>query len=337
MQPVARSIVRMWKPRHPARLVALVVAGALVVAAVLLPIPYYAEGPGPARDVLPRIMFQGATRHEPTGRLQLTTVRYRPLTPALALAAWLDDTQAIVPRDDVFPPEVPADVTERRGISQMDQSKIAATAVVLRALGRYPDARGTGALIEGIAEDCPADGELFPGDVITAIEGTEVRNAKHASKLFEQIPVDEPLHFTLDVDGETEHATFTREPCGPDDEPLVGVSMIDTFPLDVSISSDDIGGPSAGLMWALGLYELLTPGDLTGGRTIAGTGEIGPDGTVYPIGGIRDKVVAAERAGAGVFLVPQDNMAELDGVDTGDMQVIPVGSFDDALAALRQG
>jgi len=88
-------------------------------------------------------------------------------------------------------------------------------------------------------------------------------------------------------------------------------------------------------MWALGLYELLTPGDLTAGRTIAGTGEIAPDGTVYPIGGIRDKVVAAERTGATLFLAPADNMSELAGVDTGDMQVVSVATLDDAIAALQ--
>ena len=90
-------------------------------------------------------------------------------------------------------------------------------------------------------------------------------------------------------------------------------------------------------MWALGLYELLTPEDLTAGRTIAGTGEIGPDGTVYPIGGIQDKVVAAQRAGATLFLAPTKNMPDLEGVDTGDMQVVPVATFDDAVQALRQG
>jgi PDZ domain-containing protein len=87
-------------------------------------------------------------------------------------------------------------------------------------------------------------------------------------------------------------------------------------------------------MWALGLYDLLTPGDLTDGRTIAGTGEISVDGTVGPIGGIEDKIVAAERAGAAVFLVPSQNMAELEGIDTGDMKLVSVSTFQEALDAL---
>jgi PDZ domain-containing protein len=327
----------MWKPRRPILSGLAVVAIVLLLAGAWVPIPYYSEGPGPARDVLPRITFQGEPRYDPTGHLDLTTVRFLQLTPLTALRAWIDDTLTILPRDDVYPPDVPVQVTDQRGVSQMDQSKIAATAVALRALGMYPKDHGAGALIEQTVDNCPADGKLFPGDVITAVDGKAIKDAEHASALFDKIPVAQPLRFTLNVDGQTEHATFTRAPCGPDDKPLVGISMIDAFPFDVQFSSEDIGGPSAGLMWAIGLYDLLTPEDLTAGRTIAGTGALGPDGRVYPIGGIADKVVAAERAGATIFLAPKANMADLEGVDTGSMQVIPVRTFDEAVAALRQG
>jgi PDZ domain-containing protein len=325
----------MWTPGRKGR-VAIGVALVLVAAAAIgWPLPYYSEGPGPAHDVLPRIMFQGQPRYESAGHLDLTTVRYKQLTGLTAVRAWLDDTLAIVPSSTVYPPDVPVAVTKQRGISQMDQSKIAATAVALRALGTYPKDHGDGALIASTVEGCPADGKLFPGDIVTAIDGAPVRDSAQASRRFDRIPVDRALHLDLEVDGTAEHATFTRAPCGQKNEALVGISMIDAFPYDVSFSSEDIGGPSAGLMWALGLYDLLTPEDLTAGRTIAGTGEILPDGTVYPIGGIRDKVIAAERAGATLFLAPADNMAELAGVDTGDMQVVPVATFHQALRALE--
>jgi PDZ domain-containing protein len=130
----------------------------------------------------------------------------------------------------VYPTDVPTQVVEQRGVSQMDQSKIAATAVALRKAGIYPKEHGPGALIENIAETCPAEGELFPGDIITEVDGKSVRSASQASRLFDRIPDDHALHFVLDVDGQTERATFTRAPCGPDDEMLVGVSMIDAFP-----------------------------------------------------------------------------------------------------------
>jgi Lon-like protease len=309
---------------------------ALVIAAIAWPLPYYSEGPGPARDVLPRIIYEGMPRYEPTGHLDLTTVRYEQLTGLTWLRAQLDSTLSVVSADVVYPPDVPVTVTQQRGVSQMDQSQIAATAVALRALHTYPKQHGDGALIEDVVPSCPADGKLYPGDIITSVDGTAVRTASQASRLFDKIPDNEPLHFDLNVDGTTVQETFTRAPCGPKNEKLVGISMIDAFPIDVSYTSDEIGGPSAGLMWALGLYELLTPDDITAGRTIAGTGEIAPDGTVYPIGGIQDKVVAAQRAGATIFLAPKDNMSELQGVNTGDMQVIPVKTFDDALHALQQ-
>ena len=309
---------------------------ALLLAAIAWPLPYYSEGPGPARDVVPRIIYQGMPRYEPTGQLDLTTVRYEQLTGLTWLRAQLDSTLSVVKADVVYPPEVPVTVTQQRGVSQMDQSQIAATAVALHALHKYPKQHGDGALIEDVVPSCPADGKLYPGDIITSVDGTAVRTAAQASKLFDKIPNDQPLHFDLNVDGDTVQETFTRAPCGPKDEKLVGISMIDAFPIDVTYTSDEIGGPSAGLMWALGLYELLTPEDITAGRTIAGTGEIAPDGTVYPIGGIQDKVVAAQRAGATIFLAPKDNMSELQGVDTGDMHVISVKTFDDALQALQQ-
>ncbi len=307
----------------------------LVVAAIAWPLPYYSEGPGPARDVVPRIMYEGKPRYEPTGRLDLTTVRYEQLTGLTAARAWLDDSLAIVKANVVYPPDVPVTVTQQRGVSQMDQSQIAATAVALHALHVYPKQYGDGALIENVVPTCPADGKLYPGDIITSVDGTPVHTADQASKLFDKIPNDQPLHFDLDVDGDTVQETFTRAPCGEHNEKLVGISMIDAFPIDVTYTSEEIGGPSAGLMWALGLYELLTPEDVTAGRTIAGTGEIAPDGTVYPIGGIQDKVIAAQRAGASIFLAPKANMPDLEGVDTGDMQVIPVKTFDAALEALQ--
>ena len=309
---------------------------ALLVAAIAWPLPYYSEGPGPAQDVLPRIIYQGMPRYDPTGQLDLTTVRYEQLTGLTWLRAQLDDTLTVVGADTVYPPDVPVSVTQQRGVSQMDQSQIAATAVALQALHRYPKDHGDGALIEDVVPNCPADGKLYPGDIITSVDGTSVHTANQASRLFDKIPDSQPLHFELDVDGNTVQETFTRAPCGPKKQKLVGISMIDAFPIDVTYTSDGIGGPSAGLMWALGLYELLTPQDITAGRTIAGTGEIAPDGTVYPIGGIQDKVVAAQRAGATIFLAPKRNMPELQGVSLGDMQVIPVKTFDDALHALQQ-
>ncbi|MET0887603.1 MAG: S16 family serine protease, partial [Mycetocola sp.] len=128
-----------------------------------------------------------------------------------------------------------------------------------------------------------------------------------------------------------------REPCGDIEEPLVGIRMINSFPFDVSISSGEIGGPSAGLMWALGLYDLLTSGDLTGGRTIAGTGVIALDGAVSPIDGIEEKLAAAADAGASVFLVPEGNEEAARASGDHGLELVPVATFDEALAYLGAG
>jgi len=226
---------------------------------------------------------------------------------------------------------------KRLSFSQMDESKIDAAAVVLSKLTRYPHRHGTGALIASTEPGCPADGELFPGDVVTSIDGEPIDSKAEASRIIERTPAGVNMRFGLDVDGRPEHAVFARATCGDGtDGPLVGVRMLDTFPFPIRIASGEVGGPSAGLMWAIGLYELLTPGDLAPDEVVAGTGTISLDGSVGGIGGIQDKVLGAEHAGASLFLIPRANARALNGVDTGDMRVVPVGSFDEALKALRE-
>src|SRR5439155_26486696 len=117
--------------------------------------------------------------------------------------------------------------------------------------------------------------------------------------------------------------------------PIIGVNLVLNLPFSIGIDADGIGGPSAGLMWTLGIIDLITPGELTGGRTIAGTGTIGLDGRVGPIGGIEQKVVAAERAGAKVFFAPADEAASARAVVSG-MTVVPVKTLQDALDYLKR-
>lgn len=325
------------RPRRRRWVVPLVIAAALTVAASWTTIPYYAEGPGPAREVMPLIDFEGHQRFESSGRLALTTVSFEQLTPVTALAAWLDPDRAVIEQDLLFPPGVDQAQEERRSLSQMDQSKINAAYVVLRELTDYPEDRGQGALIEATATGCPAEDRLFPGDVIVAIDGEPIDSVAEAGRVIRSVEPGVEMVFDLDVDGERVRERFARERCLDGAEPIIGVSMVDAFPFPIAISSGEIGGPSAGLLFALGLYELMTPEDLTRGRFIAGTGTLGLDGSVGPIGGIRDKIVAARDAGAQVFLVPADNMAEVGDVDTGEMRIISVASFDEALQALRAG
>jgi PDZ domain-containing protein len=311
--------------------------GALIGLAATVYLPWYAVGPGPARAVQPLIRFEDRTRYESEGRFVLTSVRLTQLTGFGLLMAWLDPDRRVVPREDLFAPGEDREEERQRSISQMDSSKLDATSVVMEELTGYPREHGDGVLVERIVRGCAADGELFPGDRILSIDGTPVNSFRQARRAIEASDSGDTLTFALSVDGEPETARLVREPCGGREDPLVGVSMINSFPFDVAISSAGIGGSSAGLMWALGLYDLLTPGDLTDGRTIAGTGEIALDGTVAPIAGIGEKLAAAADAGASVFLVPEGNMEAALGSGDRGMELVSVGSFDDALAYLEEG
>ncbi len=316
------------------RTVALVLACGLLLAAGYVRLPYYAIGPGPAREVGPLIDVRGHERYPSSGKLIMTTVRWYQVTALLAAVAWADPHQSIVGRDVLYPPGSDAATERQRARSQMDESKIDAAYVVLAALEDYPGRHGRGALIQVTVPGCPSDGKLFSGDTIVAIDQHPVGSAKDASRLISAARPGVPLDFQVRAAGETHDVAVARGVCPGTEEPLVGVRLVDAFPFQVEIASGDVGGPSAGLMFALGLYDQLTPSDLTQGRTIAGTGTIDPQGGVGPIGGIEDKVLAAERVGATVFLVPKDNMAELQSIDTGAMRLVSVATFQDAVDAL---
>jgi Lon-like protease len=315
--------------------VLFVTIGVIAGLAITVYLPWYAVGPGPARAVQPLIRFEERTRYESQGNFVMTSVRYTRLTGFDMLLAWLDPDRAVVARSVLYPDGENAQVQHERSISQMDSSKLDASAVVLRTLEGYPKDHGDGVLVESVVPGCAADGELFPGDRILSIDGEPVDGYRDASRAIEAAPSGSTLTFDLSVDGDPETVDLVREPCGDSEDPLVGVRMINSFPFDVSISSGEIGGPSAGLMWALGLYDLLTTGDLTNGRTIAGTGQIALDGTVIPIAGIEGKLSAAADAGASVFLVPEGNLNAARASGGHGLELVPVATFDDALAYLQ--
>lgn len=310
------------------------VAGAILAGGTVY-LPYYAIGPGPAREVEPLIRFEGAPRYASEGRFVLTSIVFDQLTLFGIVEAWLDPDEAVVERERIYPSGEPAEVERERAISEMDQSKLDAVAAVLRRLTDYPREHGDGVLVESVVRGCAADGVLYPGDLILRIDGREVDTVREARRMIERAPSGSRLRFDVAVDGEPRTIRLVREPCGGSEDPLVGVSLLASFPIEVRISSGSIGGPSAGLMWALGLYDLLTPGDLTGGRTIAGTGAIGPDGEVYAVGGVDEKVVAAAHANADVFLVPTENLREARAAGDPRLEIVPVDDLDDALTYLE--
>jgi PDZ domain-containing protein len=316
------------------RRIAVLLVAALAVFATTVWLPLYAIAPGPARQVEPLIHVTGHRQYRSEGEFVMTSVEFSQLTALGAFLAWLDPHRSVMSRNELFGRET-SQQERRRSISQMDESKLDAAYVVLAQLTGYPKDHRAGAIVESVVSGCAADGRLYPGDLIRSIDGEPIRGARAASRAIEAAPSGSSLTFGISAGGEEQQVSLVREPCGGEKEPLVGVRLIPNFPFGVRIESGDIGGPSAGLMWSLGLYDLLTRGDLTGGRTIAGTGQIGLDGTVYPIGGIQEKVVAAERAGATVFLVPQGNYADAKAAADDGITLVPVSSFQDALDYLE--
>src|SRR6266508_3351817 len=305
------------------RLAALVPVGVLIVAMWSVSLPYFAEGPGPARDVEPLIRVSGHQEFPSRGHFILTSVSFTPVNLFQAVGAWLDPTRNVVSEDVFIPPGETPEEANRRSVSQMDQSKIDAAVVVLSRLAGYPESHGTGLLVESVGTGCAADGKLFPGDLLVAVDGEPLTSSDELGSDIRASRIGSVLEFDVRVDGKALQVPLVARRCQGSLRRLIGVTTVPNFPFQITISSGDIGGPSAGLMWALGLYDLLTPGDLTGGVIVAGTGQIEPDGTVVPIGGVQQKIAAARDAGATVFLVPRGNLAAAK-VVAGDLPLIPV-------------
>jgi PDZ domain-containing protein len=196
----------------------------------------------------------------------------------------------------------------------------------------YPRRHRRGVLVRRVDPDGAANGALFSGDLIVAADGAAVETPTDLARAV-AAAAGRAIRFTIRVEGRAR--TVGVEPRAPSGEgpPSLGVEVMPNFPFDVVIGSGDIGGPSAGLMWAVGVIDLLTRGDLTGGRRIAGSGTIDLDGTVGPVGGIELKVLAAERAGAEAFLVPRGDLAAAGRVVT-TMRLVPIDDLDDALRYL---
>ncbi|HEX2029814.1 MAG TPA: S16 family serine protease [Actinomycetota bacterium] len=318
------------------RLLALLPALTLLLCLYAVPVPLFVESPGPAHAVVPRIDIDEVRTYQPAGRMLLTTVNVGRVNLLDAVRAWIDPTAQVVPEREIFPPGQTEREFERLSRSQMDQSKIAAVAVALRRLTGYPRRHGPGALVYATQPRLPAHGRLFPGDLIVRAGGERVGGVPELRRSIRRAGVGGRLRLTVrPVEGGDRRSVRLRPvAAGPESEPRIGILPVANFPFPVVISSGRIGGPSAGLMWALGVIDLLEPGDLGGGRTLAGTGALDLEGRVYPIGGIGLKIAAAERAGAGVFLVPRGNLDEAEqAAET--IELVPVRTVTDALRYLE--
>jgi PDZ domain-containing protein len=325
------------RPSRPRRgWLFLLPIGVVAIVLVYVRIPYFVLSPGPAEDVLPLIHIRGHELFQPKGRLLLTSVFETATRVNLyeALEAWIDPARAVVPERDILAPGQSVQQSVRVALSEMDTSKIDAAVVALTKYAGYPRAHGQGALVEGVVDGTPAAGKLFAGDLVLTANGAQVPDAGALGEAIRRTGVGHPLALTVTAAGHTRTVRVVPvQPRGVD-HPIIGVYSVDNFPFPLTISSGDIGGPSAGLMWTVGLIDLLTPGDLTHGHVIAGTGTIDPTGKVGPIGGIEQKVIAAERAGAVVFFAPAGEASDARSV-AHRMMIVSVATYSDAVAWLQ--
>lgn len=323
--------------------IAITVAIVIGVIFAFMPSPYVIEQPGPVYDTLgvaengddeevPLIEIPDETTYPTDGELNLLTVSVvgRPgQTPNWleVLAAWFDRTRSVIPVEAIFPPGISSEDRDAQNQAAMVDSQQDAIAAALVELD-YDFPREV--TVAGLLEGSPADGILEEGDVIVSFDGTDVNSITELQTAVREHGTDAPAQVDIIRDG----APLTVEvtPVDRDGTAVIGVGvrMVYEFPIDVELQLDDVGGPSAGMMFALGIVDKLTPGPMTGGEIFAGTGTIDSAGRVGPIGGIRQKLWGAERAGADWFLAPESNCDEVSGNVPDGVTVFAVKTLDEA-------
>lgn len=321
---------------------AVFVATAAVLA--LVPVPYVTWAPGSAHDVLaggdnPVIRIEGVATYPTDGSLDLTTLSVTRADsqlslPEALLAYWMP-SRDILPRDSVYRPGRTADEVQANEQRLMQDSKADAVVAALRQ-ARMPVRELP--MVSSVTIGAPAHGELQPGDLIEKVDGEPVTSSTQIRDAIRAHDVGDTIAFTVLRSKVSKEIRIVTVASNQDARtPVIGVTFATGYDYAPTVDfaiDPEIGGPSAGLVFALGVYDRITPGPLVGERTVAGTGTIDATGRVGPIGGAREKLESAEANGATVFLLPAGNCADLEGVQT-HVTVIKVSTLDDAVRALK--
>jgi len=318
----------------------------LTIATLLAPIPFVFFKPGVPDNVAGKIIsIKDAKTYPINGKLFITSILVTnpdsPVFGAETLVNWAIGPHVVLPKESVYPPIQPAQKIERDSRNEMESSKVTSTAAALRYLGYdFEEVY----YVSDIREYSDAIKKLKIGDVITKIDGKEINQIEEIRTSYAKKSIGDPLLITVerkDKNGKVTPVTIQvilvenldiEEKERPAIGILVGTSA--RFPIEVDFNLPGVGGPSAGLIFAVGIVEKLTEEDLVRGRKIAGTGTITASGKVGGIGGIEEKMVGASRIGATIFIAPRENCPDIEHVPNG-LKVIPVSTLSEAIEALR--
>ena len=317
----------------------------LAAVIALVPVPYVTQSPGSTYDLLgtvadkEAITVTGATTYPTTGQLRMTTVSVTAPTAVLSLpevliSYWIT-TRAVLPRDVIYQQGVSADEVNAEGSRLMLASQEIATVAGLRAAGvevqKLP-------MVTAVQQSGPAAGILQAGDLITEVDGVPVKTTQDVADAVVDRHVGTKVVFTALRNGKLAKQTVTtRSTSAKPNDPAVGISLDVGYRYvpQVSFGIDEaVGGSSAGLMFALAIYDRLSAADLASGRVIAGTGTVTADGVVGPIGGVQEKLAAASRDQATVFLLPKENCSGVRQAPAG-LRLVSVSTVSEAIAALH--
>jgi PDZ domain-containing protein len=333
------------------RTLALMLSGLLIIGLLLagwkLPVPYVVLSPGPVSNTLAPGLIQvsGHKVYPTSGKLFLTTV-YLSGSPSneptlfQALDAWLRSNEAVLPIDLFYPPNQSESQVNQQNVLQMVQSQQDAISAALTYLGYHI---GSEVVVASVDAHTPAARVLKVGDVVLAVDGHPVHDAGTLHRLIQNRPVGATVRLTLLRSGRRLVVTAGTIAAAPHGKtPIVGFVPLQQplYPFHISIGLKNVEGPSAGLMFALGIIDKLSRLNLTDGRVIAGTGEITPAGQVQEIGGIQEKIAGAAAQGARIFLVPSGNCSDARRSAPSDVLLVRVQTLSGAvgdLQALKHG
>ncbi len=320
----------------------------ILIGGMYYSLPYYVSKPGMAKELAPIISVENGYKDE--GNFMLTTVRMGRANIYSYLEAKIRKYEEIYPVDLILNKKETEDEYNARQLHLMAGSKLNAIEVAYRKAKLPVHYKFKGIYVMQVLPGMPAEGKLQAGDRIFKVDGHEFSSSEKFIDYVGKKKAGEEITVTFLRNKEAKTAKVDLQPFKEDPKKIgIGISLVDDKEIkvnpNVKVRTDEIGGPSAGLMFSLEIYNQLTKEDLTKGYQIAGTGTIDVDGTVGPIGGIEQKIVAADKAGAEIFLAPNEKGAKDSNYKAAvktardihtKMKIIPIDSFDQAVDYLEK-